>query len=160
MQVNEQRIRWIFRLSVILKGLHALIEVVGGLVFYFASAHSVLYWVNVLTQDELLHDPRDFVATHLLNAAQHMTVATQSFYAFYLVSHGAIKIVLVAGLLKEKPIAYPLSLVALSGFVAYQLYRYSYTHSLGLILLTVFDVVVMALVWHEWRYLRRHHGTG
>jgi uncharacterized membrane protein len=156
MQVSEHRIHQIFRVSVILKGLHALTEIGAGLVFYLVSAQSVLNVVNRLTQDELTEDPRDFVATHLLNAAQHLTGATQSFYAFYLASHGLIKVVLVIGLLREKLIAYPLSLVALGAFIAYQLYRYSYTHSLGLIILTVFDLVVIILVWHEWRLLRRH----
>ncbi|MBI1220794.1 MAG: DUF2127 domain-containing protein [Rhodobacteraceae bacterium] len=156
MQVTEHRIHQIFRISVTLKGLHALVEIAGGLLFYLVSAQSILRWVNFLTQDELTEDPRDFVATHLLNAAQHLTGATQSFYAFYLVSHGLIKVVLVAGLLREKLIAYPLSVIVLGGFIAYQLYRYSYTHAFGLILLTIFDLIVIVLVWHEWRLLRKH----
>ena len=156
MEINEHRIHQIFRVSVILKGLHALTEIAGGLAFYLISAPTVLHWVNLLTQEELTEDPRDFVATHLLSAAQHLTGATQTFYAIYLVSHGLIKVVLVAGLLREKLIAYPLSLIALGGFIAYQLYRYSYTHSFGLILLTIFDLIVIVLVWHEWRLLRKH----
>ncbi|MEO8244076.1 MAG: DUF2127 domain-containing protein [bacterium] len=156
MMLGEHRIHQIFRLSIVLKGLHALIEIVGGLTFYLLNAHSVLLWVNFLTQDALIEDPNDFIATHLLSAAEHLTSATQTFYAFYLVSHGLIKIVLVAGLLQEKLIAYPLSLIALLAFIGYQGYRYSYTHSFGLILLTIFDLVVIVLVWHEWRLLRRH----
>ncbi len=31
--------------------------------------------------------------------------------------------------------------------------RYS---SFGLIVLTVFDLIVIVLVWHEWRLLRKH----
>ncbi len=112
--------------------------------------------MNALTQAELVEDPRDLVATHLLAAAQGLTGSTQSFYAFYLLSHGLVKIVLVIGLLREKPIAYPASLVAMAAFIAYQLYRYSYTQSFGLIVLTVFDLIVMVLVWHEWRLLRKH----
>ncbi|MBL4928642.1 DUF2127 domain-containing protein [Fuscibacter oryzae] len=155
MQIDERRIRQVFRVSVILKGLHALIEIAGGIVFYLVSTQTMLHWVNLLTRNELTEDPRDFVATHLLSAVQQLTGSTQSFYAFYLVSHGLIKVVLVAGLLREKLVAYPASLVALAGFIAYQLYRYSYTQSVGLIVLTAFDVVVMGLVWHEWRFLRR-----
>ena len=156
MQVTEHRIHQAFRLSVILKGLHALTEIVGGLVFYFVPAPVILHWVNIVTQEELTEDPRDFVATHLVSAAQHLSGGTEAFYAFYLISHGLIKVVLVAGLLREKLIAYPLSLIALGGFIAYQIYRYSYTHSFGLIVLTVFDLIVIVLVWHEWRLLRKH----
>lgn len=156
MQIAEHRIHEIFRVSVILKGLHALMEIAGGLAFYFISSQTVLNWVNALTRAELVEDPRDMVATHLLAAAQGLTGATQSFYAFYLLSHGLIKIILVIGLLREKLIAYPASLIAMAGFIAYQLYRYSYTQSFGLLVLTVFDVIVMGLVWHEWRLLRKH----
>ena len=156
MQVAEHRIHQVFRVSVILKGLHALSEIAGGLVFYFVSAPAILGWVNLLTQEELTEDPRDFVATHLLSAAHNLTGATESFYAFYLISHGLIKVVLVVGLLREKLIAYPLSLIALGAFIVYQLYRYSYTQSFGLILLTVFDLIVIVLVWHEWRLLQKH----
>lgn len=156
MRVSEHRIHQIFTVSVVLKGLHALTEIVGGFFFYVVSSQSILSIVNFLTQEELTEDPRDFVATHLLNAAQHLTGATQSFYAFYLIGHGLIKVLLVAGLLRQKLIAYPLSLAALGAFIAYQLYRYSYTQSLGLILLTIFDLIVAVLVWHEWRLLRKH----
>jgi uncharacterized membrane protein len=71
-------------------------------------------------------------------------------------SHGLIKIFLVVGLLKEMLWSYPASLVVLAAFIVYQVYRYSYTGSVGLIVLTVFDLIVMILVWHEWRLLRSH----
>lgn len=156
MVIPEHRIHEVFRISVILKGLHALIEIAGGIAFYLISSQTILMWVNALTRNELVEDPRDLVATHLLSAAQALTGSTQSFYAFYLISHGMIKIILVVGLLREKLIAYPASLAVLAAFVGYQIYRYSYTHSFGLILLTILDIVVMVLVWHEWRLLRRH----
>ncbi|MBI1219886.1 MAG: DUF2127 domain-containing protein [Rhodobacteraceae bacterium] len=152
--MNEHRIHQIFFVSLILKGLHALIECAGGALLYLVSSQAILHGVKLLTQDELTEDPRDYVATHLLEAAQHLTVGAQSFYAFYLLSHGLIKVLLVAGLLREKLVAYPVSLAALGLFIAYQIYRYSYTHSAGLIVLTVFDLIIIVLVWHEWRILR------
>jgi len=79
-----------------------------------------------------------------------------NFYAFYLLSHGIVKVFLVIGLLRNKLWAYPVSLVVLGVFIVYQLYRFSYTHGFGLMVLTVFDVVVMGLIWHEYRLVRRH----
>ncbi len=154
--MNESRIHRIFQISVLLKGLHALIECVGGLALYFVPNAAIEHWVWLLTQSELREDPRDLVATTLLNAARDMSVGTQSFYAFYLLTHGLVKVLLVAGLLREKLWAYPVSLVVLTAFIAYQGYRFSYTHSIGLVVLTIFDIIVMVLVWHEWRLLRRH----
>ena len=154
--MNERRIHQIFEISVLLKGAHALIECIGGLILVIMSTNVITSMVNVFTQEELIEDPNDFVATHLLSLAQNFTVSTQHFYAFYLLSHGLIKVLLVIGLLRNKLWAYPVSLVVLGLFIVYQLYRFSYTHGLGLIVLTVFDVMVMGLIWHEYRLVRRH----
>ena len=154
--MDKRRIHRIFQISVILKGLHALIECAGGVALYFISTETIAHWVALLTQEELIEDPDDFVATHLLIAAQHLSIGTETFYAFYLLSHGLVKVALVIGLLKEKLWAYPTSLAVLIAFIAYQSYRYSYTHSIGLALLTAFDLMVIWLIWHEWRTLRLH----
>ena len=154
--MNERRVHQIFEISILLKGAHALIECIGGLVLAFVSTSAITNLVNALTQEELIEDPNDFVATHLLSLAQNLTVSTQRFYAFYLLSHGVIKLLLVAGLLRKKLWAYPASLLVLGLFIVYQLYRFSYTHGVGLIVLTVFDVIVMGLIWHEYQMVRRH----
>jgi uncharacterized membrane protein len=154
--MDERRIHQIFEISVLLKGAHALIECIGGLVLAFISTSTITNLVNALTQEELIEDPNDFVATHLLSLAQGFTVSTQHFYAFYLLSHGLVKVFLVIGLLRNKLWAYPVSLVVLGLFIVYQLYRFSYTHGFGLIVLTVFDAVVIGLIWHEYRLVRRH----
>src|SRR6202023_714187 len=147
--MNERRVHQIFEISVLLKGAHALIECIGGLVLAFVSTSTITSLVNAVTQEEQIEDPNDFVAAHLLDLAQSFTVSTQRFYAFYLLSHGIVKVFLVIGLLRNKVWAYPVSLVVLGLFIVYQVYRFSYTHGFGLIVLTVFDVVVMGLIWHE-----------
>lgn len=154
--MDERRIHQIFEISIILKGLHALIECIGGVLLFFINTQTVVHLVKVLTQEELLEDPNDFVATHLVSLAQSYDVSTQRFYAFYLLSHGLIKVLLVIGLLRNKLWAYPVSLVALGLFIVYQLYRFSYTHGIGLIILTIFDIIVIALIYHEYRLVRRH----
>jgi uncharacterized membrane protein len=129
----------------------ARIEIVGGLALYLVTTETVATLVKIVTQEELIADPNDYVASHLLAMAQHFSVASKSFYAFYLLSHGVIKLLLVIGLLRNQLWSYPASLIALAAFIIYQLYRFSYTHSVGLIALTLFDFLVIALIWHEWR---------
>ena len=154
--MDERRIHKVFEISVLLKGAHALIESIGGIALYLVSPATINSWVNFLTQEELNEDPGDFIATHLLDFAQTFSISSKAFYGFYLLSHGAIKLLLVIGLLREKLWSYPASLATLTLFIVYQLYRYSYTHSFGLIMLTVFDVFVIALIWHEYGLVRRH----
>ena len=155
--MNEQRIHRIFEVSVLLKGAHAAIECVGGLMLAFVTTTSIVGWVNRLTQEELVEDQNDFVATHLLSMAQGFSINTKNFYAFYLLSHGIIKLALVIGLLRNKLWAYPASLVVMTLFIFYQAYRFYYTQSIGLIFLTVFDLIVMVLILHEYGLMRRHH---
>ncbi|MEI9402318.1 DUF2127 domain-containing protein [Mesorhizobium argentiipisi] len=154
-EVNERRIHQIFEVSVWLKGAHALIECLGGVLLYFVTTSAIASWVNAFTQDELIEDPNDFIAGHLSQMASSFSVASKEFYAFYLLSHGLIKLLLVVGLLRGKLWSYPASLIALGAFMVYQVYRWSYTHSPGLLVLTVFDAVVMVLIWHEWRVMQR-----
>ncbi len=61
--------------------------------------------------------------------------------------------------MREKLWAYPASFVVFGLFIAYQLYRYTYTHDAGLILLSIFDLFVIALALHEYRLLRKHLPT-
>lgn len=154
--MRERRIHELFEISVLLKGAHAVIECIGGLALALTANGAIATLVARLTQEELQEDRADYVANHLLAWAQAFSIETQHFYAFYLLSHGVVKLALVAGLLMRKLWAYPASLAILTLFIAYQLYRYSFTHSIGLIALTVFDLIVMALIWHEYRLLRAH----
>lgn len=158
--MNERIIHRVFEMSVILKALHALVECLGGILLYLVSTAQIAATVRWMTQSELVEDPQDFIATHLFTLAQNFSVDSKSFYAFYLLSHGVVKLALAAGLLANRLWAYPASLVALALFIAYQLYRYSYTHAVGLLLLTLFDIVLIWLVWHEYRLVRRHIARG
>jgi len=72
--MNEHRIHQIFTVSVLLKGAHAVIECLGGFALALVSTGMVAALVDRLTQDELNEDPHDFVATHLLDYAQHFSI--------------------------------------------------------------------------------------
>jgi len=157
--MREKRIHQLFEISVALKGLHALIEIASGLLLSLVSTASVFRLIDGLTRSELIADPNDFLATHLMKFAQGFSVETRHFYAFYLLSHGLVKAVLVVGLLREKLWAYPASFVVFGAFIAYQLYRYSYTHEFSLVLLSLLDLFVIGLAVHEYRLLKRHLPT-
>ena len=157
--MREKRIHQVFVVSVLFKGAHALIEIVTGIGLYLVKTSTIIRWINRWSYDELIEDPNDWIANHLLRFSQTFSVQEHHFYAFYLLSHGLIKSVLVIGLLREKLWAYPASFVVFGAFIAYQLYRYSYTHDVGLIWLSIFDLFVIYLAVHEYRLLRKHLPT-
>jgi uncharacterized membrane protein len=154
--MNEKVIHQLFEVGVWLKGLHSVLEIVGGLLLWAVSADAITQFVVNLTADEVANNPRDLVAGYLFRWALSFSVGQKVFAAFYLLSHGVVKLFLVVGLLRRQLWAYPASLVVLGLFIAYQVYRYTFTHSLALIALTVFDVVVIWLIWQEYRVMLRH----
>jgi uncharacterized membrane protein len=70
-------------------------------------------------------------------------------------AHGTVKVVLVIALLLNKLWAYPWMIIVLVLFIGYQLYRIVLHPTAGLIALTVFDVLIVALTWREYRQQRR-----
>ena len=55
--------------------------------------------------------------------------------------------------------AYPLMIVTLAVFVCYQIYRFALSHSVLMILLTLFNVVVIFLTWLEYGQQRSRRQT-
>ncbi|HEV2593915.1 MAG TPA: DUF2127 domain-containing protein [Sphingomicrobium sp.] len=140
--MREKHIHQIFVVSLAAKGGHALIEIAGGLALYLLGAATIADLIR----------PHEWVAHHFRPSEQY-------FYAFYLLSHGVVKGVLVFYLLREKLWAYPASIAVFGLFILYQLYRYSFTHDVGLILLSIFDLFVIYLALHEYRLLRKRLPT-
>ena len=127
MSVAEENIRLTFRVSLFIKGVFALLEIAGGLLAYFISQKFLVSVITEITQDELIEDPNDFVANHLLHLAQQFSIGTQYFTAIYLLSHGILKLFLIARLLRERLWYYPLAIIVFTLFIVYQLYRFRFT---------------------------------
>jgi uncharacterized membrane protein len=63
----------------------------------------------------------------------------------------------VASLFRERLWAYPAAIVVFALFIAYQMYRYALGPSISMLVLSVLDVIVIALTWLEYRRLKRTH---
>jgi uncharacterized membrane protein len=147
-----------FEIGIIAKGLNGLAELVGGLLLLFVSPARIQHLAGTLTQGELSEDPHDVIATQLLHTTNGLTGNAVLFGAIYLLTHGAVKVVLVVALLFNKLWAYPWMIGVLLLFIAYQVYRIALQPTAGLIALTVFDIAIVALTVREYarqRQLRR-----
>lgn len=142
-----------FAVGITLKGLDGVLEIVGGVLLLLVSPATIDRLTRFLTEHELSEDPHDFLATHLLHASSGLTGSALQFGAAYLLTHGLVKIVLVAALLRNKLWAYPWMIAFLLAFIAYQIYRMTFAPSIGLVTLTVFDAFVAWLTYRE--YLRQ-----
>ncbi len=141
MGMRERRIHQLFVVSLVVKGLHALSEIAIGLALALFSTSAIVGAIDRF-------DPHRWIA-------RSFTPPEHDYYTFYFLSHGAINLALVIGLLREKLWAYPATFVVLSLFIAYQLYRFAQVHDSGLIVLSLLDLIVIALAWNEYRILRQ-----
>ena len=153
--IPERYLHLAFRIALWVKGAFAAGELASGVLVFFIGHGTVVDWATAITNGELAEDPGDLVANFLLRSAHHLSASSQHFVGVYLVAHGAIKLALVAGLLRTMLWMYPAAIAVFAAFVAYQLYRFVGSHSPWLIVLSVIDLVVIVLTWHEYRYLRR-----
>jgi uncharacterized membrane protein len=156
---REQRLHRFFEITLLLKAAFAAGEIVAAIGVYVVPLSAVSRFVGAVTHAEMMRHAPASVAAHLADWAQSLSVSTKDFVAFYLLSHGAVKLWVIAGLLRERLWYYPLALVIFAAFILYQLHRYTLTHSVSLLLITVIDLVVIALTWHEYRYLRGHRSV-
>ncbi|MHB8660807.1 MAG: DUF2127 domain-containing protein [Minisyncoccota bacterium] len=153
---EEKNIHLVFEISLWLKSVFALSEIIGGIAAFFVTKQFLLGFVEWVTRHEFAQDPHDLIATLLLHSVQNLSISAQSFAAFYLLAHGVIKLWLIIGLLRKRLWYYPTAMVVFALFIVYQLYRYSFTHSVWLLLITILDIVVIWLTWHEYRIMKRH----
>lgn len=150
---DEKKLHLLFEVSLWFKAVFAFSEIVAGAVTYFVPRKLFLTLVIWVTRDEFAEDPHDLVANFLLHTVQHLSMDAQKFAAIYLLGHGVIKLWLIVGLLRQRLWYYPVSMVIFGLFIAYQLYRYTFTYSVLLLLVTVLDSIIIALTWYEYRHL-------
>ena len=147
----ERDILWAFDLALIVKAIDGALEVIAALLVLYVPPAFVIRLAEFATGGELSQDPGDFIATSIRNAAQAFAVHTHYLLALYLALHGIIKVLLVIGIFAKKKIAYPLFMIALALFGAYEAYRGFVLHELLLQALAVFDMALLVLTSYEYR---------
>ncbi|MEV8148007.1 DUF2127 domain-containing protein [Arthrobacter sp. NPDC080073] len=140
-----------FRVSLILKGLDGVLELIGGILLLIVTPRQIDDLVRFLTQHELAQDPHDFLANSLVHLSSNLSGSATLFGAIYLLLHGLVKIVLVWAVLKDKLWAYPWMIAFLLVFILYQGYRIAVAFSWGLVLLTAFDIFIVWITAREYR---------
>lgn len=140
----------VFYVSLILKGLDGVLELVGGVLLLVVTPTQIGAIAKFLTFHELSEDPRDFIANSLLDLVAGLNVSVALFGAFYLLLHGVVKVVLVWAVLRDHLWAYPWLIAFLLLFIVYQGYELVVAFSWALLLLTVFDIFIAYVTFREY----------
>ncbi len=132
----------------------AVVEIAAGTVTMLIKPQTILNIVDIFTADELAENPHDFVASHLVSYAHQLAFSPHFLIGAFVLVDGLLKFTVVVLLLREKTWAYPFAIGVLALFACYEFFRFMQTHSILLILLVVFDVLIVGFVWREYTVVR------
>jgi len=144
-----------FQAAIAIKGFDAVLECIGGVIVWFFKPSSLNGFFRFASMHDLPGKYDEMIVAHLFNWSQALATGGKTFASVYLITHGLTKVLLVAGLWMNKLWAYPLTIVVFGIFCVYQMHRYTHTHSIFLVLLTIFDVILIYLTWREYLKKRR-----
>jgi uncharacterized membrane protein len=104
----------------------------------------------------LQEDPHDWLAIKVDQFGDYLVFGKHGFPEIYLFFHGILNVLLVIAMWRKQLWAYPTAVVIFATFIIYQFYRFSNTHSLVLLLVSIWDVVVILLTVSEYRRLMKN----
>ena len=151
-------LHWLFEASLILKGLFAAAESLGGLGLSLTPNAAIITLVSWLTRHDLTQQPTANMALWVQHLTEIFPIEVQHFYAFYLLAHGAVKFIMVIMLARRILWAYPGAMVLLTGFVIYQLTEFVTHGSYTFLALAFLDTIMIVLVYREWNVLKLLRG--
>ena len=140
----------IFEGGIILKGVSGLLEFLAGLLLLLTSPATISGFLAFLTQREIAEDPHDKLASFILHSADHFNSGAKTYAVAYLWVHATVKLVAVVGILRNQLWAYPFSLITLGLLMLFQIYSMTVQFSAGMLLLTIFDALIIGLIWREY----------
>lgn len=147
----------IFKTITILKGIHAIIEILLGITLLILSKEFISNVILAFVEGKFVGDPSSFIANYISQFGIDLSLGIKLFLSFYLLIHGVINLSLVYGIIKKPFWAYPISIVLFIGFIIYQAYSYFILPSAWLLFLTLFDILFIGLVFYEYHHLLKEY---
>ncbi|MDA8426510.1 MAG: DUF2127 domain-containing protein [Treponema sp.] len=145
----------VFQIGLVLKGFNALVELASGSVLLVFSVGKLRTLVDSVAGG--LGSPwlRRHWASLFYRIGQGIAPDTRTFFTWFLLSHGAVKVFIIVCLLRGWIWAYPLGIAVFAAFIAYQIAQIAAAHHSALfVVLTVLDCLVIYLTANEWRHAR------
>lgn len=139
----------VFEISILLKAFDGLLETVAGLLLFFVHPQQITHFARWITLTELHQNTNEFWVRHFLHSANQFALTGGLFAAIYLLTHGIVKIFLVAAILKEQLWAYKAMIIFLLLFIVYQVYKIIQQPTTWIVLLTIFDIFIVLLTMRE-----------
>ncbi len=151
--MDSKNFQTIFKLGMWWRFIYGIFKFCLGIFLFYFIHHS---FSDVFTRffiSELSEDPNDaFIYLVKLFLDGHDFLISY-FISFYFVFWGALDAFLSYNILRFRIWAYPVSLILISGFTFYEIFRFFYTKSLILFFVILFDLFIFWVINKEYRKL-------
>jgi len=154
-RLSTAKFERVYKIGMAIKGFDGIVEFIVGVLL--VAAPGVLHFLlGALIGEATEHTSRTahFIAQYIARIDVDLAKSSTVFLAVFLISHGLVKIILVYCLLKEILWVYPYALAVLIGFLVYQVFLTVLHPTIGTVILCILDIIIVALVWDEWRRLK------
>ena len=151
---NEKTLYELFRVSIWIKILGSLGEMLAGTVIALIPSTFVLQAALYFSQGDTSTDTDDFLAQTIMHVAHLFVTSNALLIGFYLFMRGFVQLLLAIALFRNKLWAYPSLFFVLLVLVITQIFAIYQSHSIATIIITFVDLITMYLVWHEYTIAR------
>ena len=152
--ITEKEYWSLFEISIIIKGLNALGDLLAGIVLWVISKAVLITFILNFFQNDLSDNPKDYISNFIVNSAATLAVSSQYFLSVYFLIHGIVKIFLLICLYKKKLWAYPTSIFVFTSLIFYESYTFYSNHSMWILAFTFLDVLLVLLTVHEYGVIK------
>jgi uncharacterized membrane protein len=147
---HERFVHIAFTAGVLAKGIWGAMETAGSIFLVFASATLLARITAAFTAAEFSDG---FLTTAVTETIGGPSGDVRLFGIIYLLLHGIVNLILSLGLLRHRLWAFPTAIAIISSVAAYQTYQFAMSASVFVAGLTLFDMVMVWLIWHKWQHL-------
>lgn len=144
----------LFKIGMWWRIIYGVLRILFGLVIMKLVGQPVITIVAKLMQHELIEDPHDMLYGLVTHTLANHPLYVSYFIATYFIFWGIVDIITSYSLLQHRRWAFPVSLVLISGFLFYEILRFSHTHSLILLGVICLDSIILLLIHTEYKKLR------
>ncbi|MDO8105852.1 DUF2127 domain-containing protein [Isoptericola sp. b441] len=149
----------VFLIGVTFKAIDGLGEILIGIPLLFITPAGVTNAVHHLTARELAEDPHDLIANLLVHGVNHLAGSDLRLLGIYFLVHGIVKAAIVIAIIIGAIRVYPWAIGALTALTIFQIVELALHPTISVALLTVLDIIIIALTWREWREHRSLRDT-
>lgn len=148
-------LQFLFTLTIVLKGIDGLFELIGGLFFVILKTPKLIDIISDILNYNIFHIPNDTIFDWVEKVSHALDTHVKVFIAILLIGNGVIKIALSINLLIRKLIVFPISIFFLILLLIYQTLQFIHTPSIYLFLFNLYDTIIIYVIWREYLYLKK-----